>query len=535
MALTGSLERLKQSGHTKGHTCLNIESNFVTPSGDGEKRLGKHSARRPKHNDPSSRAKRDEASAPEGASVYKSRRRRYRLVMIFAIAIVLVVTIVYAKPIAKLAARVYLSFKISKSHLTGKEGADVQKALTSLSKDPDKSVNTLVMGSDAGSMKGEGGYCRSDVMLLVCLQERDRKAVVISIPRDTMVQIAGHGTQKINAAHAFGGPSGAIAAVKDLLGLDVHHYISMQFTGFEKIVNALGGVPMHLSKPINDPHSGYLPAGDLNLDGWQALVLVRSRNADNGDLDRIESQHSFIKALMVKAEQMKSVWKANQLVNIVASNCKMDYTAGQLMDLALELRGFNAGNVQLVTVPGSAQYISGVSYFVSDPKRIARMSAQVDKKNWISNALLAELKGDGVSRAVMYVAPDADVVTVLSGSNSSASAVPIVVNELKLLGHELVNQGGKSKQPLARTTVYYRPEAEANAHRMVKYIPELENADFQESQEAAQAHNSPVVIVLGSKFKTPSLVSLYGRISTPALDIETFGEKVHSFNEPARN
>jgi len=94
-------------------------------------------------------------------------------------------------------------------------------------------------------------------MMLVCLQERYKKAVVISIPRDTMVQISGHGTQKINAAHSFNGPSGAIDAVKNLLGIDVHHYISMQFTGLRQIVNALGGIPIHLNQPINDPHSGY--------------------------------------------------------------------------------------------------------------------------------------------------------------------------------------------------------------------------------------------------------------------------------------
>jgi len=59
----------------------------------------------------------------------------------------------------------------------------------------------------------------------------------------------------------------------------------------------------------------------------------------NGDLDRIQSQHAFMEALMTKAASMKSVWKANQLVGIVASNCKMDYTAGQLIDLAQELKG----------------------------------------------------------------------------------------------------------------------------------------------------------------------------------------------------
>jgi LCP family protein required for cell wall assembly len=272
----------------------------------------------------------------------------------------------YYKPIAKLAAKVYLSVKVKKSHVQGTEGKKVANALKPISTDPNKSVNTLIMGSDAGSNKGEGGYCRSDVMMLVCLQERDKRAVVFSIPRDTMVQIPGYGTQKINAAHAFSGPSGAIAAVQSLLGVDVNHFISMQFDGFKKIVNALGGVPIHLNQAISDPHAGYLPAGDLLLDGEQALVVVRSRKLPNGDVDRIKSQQAFIKALMAKAESQKSVWKANQLVDIVTQNCKMDYSAGQLMDLAQELQGFQLDSVQFVTVPGDSKNIGGVSYFVAD-------------------------------------------------------------------------------------------------------------------------------------------------------------------------
>jgi len=368
-------------------------------------------------------------------TTYRPRRRRYRLIVLLLLVIsVGCVLGFYAKPIAKLAADVYLSFKLSKSHLSGQEGAKVQNSLTRLSSDANKSVNTLIIGSDAGSVKGESGYSRSDVMMLVCLQERDKKAVVISIPRDTMVQIPEHGTQKINAAHAFSGPAGAIDAVKNLLGIDIHHYISMQFTGFEKIVNALGGIPIHLNQPINDPHSGYLPAGDLKLDGWQALVLVRSRNLPNGDLDRIESQHAFMEALMVKAESMKSVWKANQLVNIVASNCKMDYTAGQLVDLAKELQGFKPGNVQMITLPGDSPTIGGISYFVQNAPLVAQITNEVKQNNWLSPDLLAKLQVPSSSPAALLNAPNADVISVLSGSSSSAWAIPIVARELTLMG-----------------------------------------------------------------------------------------------------
>ncbi len=480
-----------------------------------------------------SRARGARAGAP-GTNGHRPRRRRYRLVILLLLLAALVCTVVFfGKPIARLAANTYLSLKLGGAHVKGHEGERVQKALTRLSEDPDRSVNTLILGSDAGSSKGEGGYCRSDVMMLACIQERDRKAVVISIPRDTMVELPGHGTQKINAAHAFGGPAGAISAVKDLLGIDVHHYVSMQFNGFQKIVNALGGIPIHLSKPIDDPHAGYLPAGDLKLDGWQALVLVRSRNADNGDLDRIQSQHTLIKALMEKAQAMKSAWTANRLADIVASNCKLDYTGGELIDLALELRELKPEDVQFATVPGVDEYIKGVSYFVPDRSLIRRMAGQVESKNRISSALLEKMKNEGVSRAEILNAPDADAITVLSGTGSSNRAVATVAQELKLLGHGNVYQG-QAMHPLASTTIYYRREGKANALGIIKAIPELEDADVSESVEVATHYNTPVVIVLGSRFKTPGILALYGRICAPAFDFENLGATVKSFKGGAR-
>lgn len=440
----------------------------------------------------------------------------------------------YAKPIAKLGAKVYLSFKEGDMKLSKADQKEVEKAVATVSTDPDQSVNTLIMGSDAGSVKGESGYCRSDVMMLVCLQERDKRAVVLSIPRDTKVTIPGYGTEKINAAHSYNGPAGAIEAVKELTGLDVHHYISMEFTGFKKIIDALGGIPIHLNKPINDPHCGYLRAGDLKLDGEQALIVVRSRNLPDGDVDRIRNQQAFLKALMAKAETMKSVWKAKELVDIVVANCKMNYTTGQLMDLAEELQGFDLNdssgdsNVQFCTLPGDAKYISGASYFVANEQAMAQVVAQIKADTRLSPELIAKLQAPDTRRVEELNAPDADAISVLSGWKSSAWAVPTVAEELRLLGHEKVYEG-VTKQPLARTTVYFRHEAKENSELVKATVPELADADWVQNDEIPAQYNSPLVVVLGNGFTTPNLVSIYGRMAKPAFDFKDFGRKVNSF------
>ncbi len=435
----------------------------------------------------------------------------------------------YAKPLAKLGAEVYLSFKERQWQPKGTEKKEVAKSLAQLSSNPDESVNTLILGSDAGSNKGEGGWCRSDVMMLVCLQERDKRAVVLSIPRDTKVELPGHGTNKINAAHSYGGPSGAIDAAKALTGVDVHHFISMNFEGFKKIINAIGGVPIHLTTAINDPHAGYLPAGDLMLDGEQALVIVRSRKLPGGDIDRIKSQQAFIKALMHKAETMKDVWKAKQLVDIIASTCQMDYTAGQLTNLAEELRGFSIENVQFVTLPGDAKNIGGVSYYVANMPMLAQVATEIKQNTFLTPELTAKLASPESRRVEELYGPDADVVTVLSGTKGVAWMVPTVAQELRMMGHEKVFEGA-AKQVHQKTTVIYRKEAKERCDAILKSVPELAGADVVQNDQVAGQYNSPVVVVLGSNFATPNLVSIYGRVMKPAVDFTNMGKRVKSFS-----
>jgi len=493
--------------------------------------MGKHSDKTRISYWEARRRKKDLRTRSKPPKRYSAMKKRW-LVLAFIIGFLAGGALgVYHKPILKFGARLYLSIKQHQWQPKGKEKKEVEKALSTVSNDPNESVNTLIIGSDKGSNKGESGWCRSDVMMLVCLKERDKKAVVLSIPRDTRVNIPGHGINKINAAHAFGGPSSAIDIVQQFTGIKVHHYISMDFDGFARIVNAIGGVPIHLSKPINDPHAGYLPAGDQVLDGWQALVLVRSRKLPGGDVDRIKSQQAFLRALINKAYKMRSVWKAKQLVDIISSTCQMDYSASELTTLAEELRNFPITNVQFVTVPGDAKMIGGVSYFIPNEQLFAQMAAEIRENTEISADILAKLQSYETStqgRVEEVFGPDADVITVLAGSRNVTGAVPVIAEELRLLGHDKVFEG-QAKQVHDRTTIIFRPEARKNAEKLRSTVPELAGADLAENADISKQYNSPVVVVLGKGFSAPPLVSIYGRVISPALNIEKLGSKVNSF------
>jgi LCP family protein required for cell wall assembly len=173
-------------------------------------------------------------------------------------------------------------------------------------------TNWLIVGSD--SRKGlttqqivqdhvgfDLGTSDSDSLML--LHMGSGQPVLISIPRDSYVPIPGHESNKINAALAYGGPSLLVQTVENVTGLKINHYMGIGFGGLVSVVNTIGGVRICLTTAINDSDSGAdLSAGCHNLDGTQALAFVRDRHSfADSDLQRIQDQRAFLKALLSKA------------------------------------------------------------------------------------------------------------------------------------------------------------------------------------------------------------------------------------------
>jgi LCP family protein required for cell wall assembly len=155
-------------------------------------------------------------------------------------------------------------------------------------------IDALHVGFDQGTLN-------SDSIML--LHMGGGRPVLISIPRDSYVDIPGHGWNKINAALAYGGASLLIQTVQDVTGLKISHYMGIGFGGLVAVVNQIGGVPICLKTAINDSSSGvHLPAGCHNLNGDQALSFVRDRHSfATQDLQRIQDQRAFLSALLTKA------------------------------------------------------------------------------------------------------------------------------------------------------------------------------------------------------------------------------------------
>ena len=160
--------------------------------------------------------------------------------------------------------------------------------------------NILLLGSD--KRPGEKLRGRADTIML--MRYGGGKAARLSIPRDTEVSIPGHGTSKINAAYAIGGPSLLIETIKQFLGVEVNHIVEIDFKGFPKFVNALGGVNMTFGKCIVSRFEGrtvHFRRGEHHLNGQQALDVVRIRknrcDPSQSDLTRARRQQQFLEAV----------------------------------------------------------------------------------------------------------------------------------------------------------------------------------------------------------------------------------------------
>ncbi|MCV7368049.1 LCP family protein [Mycolicibacterium duvalii] len=188
---------------------------------------------------------------------------------------------------------------------------------------PASAVGTtwLLVGSDSRSdltpeqqaaltTGGDLGNSRTDTILLVHLPGLGSSTAptVVSIPRDSYVEIPGYGSDKINAAYTVGGAPLLTQTVEQATGLRIDHYAEIGFGGFARLVDAVGGVTICPAEPIDDPLAGIdLPAGCQRVDGPAALGFVRSRATARADLDRMINQRQFVSTLVQRAAS-PAVW-----------------------------------------------------------------------------------------------------------------------------------------------------------------------------------------------------------------------------------
>ncbi|MGA5900485.1 LCP family protein [Streptomyces venetus] len=285
------------------------------------------------------------------------------------------------------------------------KSVDIDQALgTDRPKKADNgSENILVLGSDtrAGGNKKIGGgtddgSARSDTAMIVHVYKGHKSASVVSIPRDTLIDRpsctdtkgkeypAANGVM-FNSAYSTGGAACAVKTVESITDLRMDHYLEVDFAGFQKLIDDLGGVEVTTTKSIDDPDSHLkLAAGTHRLDGEQALGLVRTRHGvgDGSDLGRIQLQQAFIKALLNQVKDVGVFSNPKKLLDLAETATKTvtaDSDLGSVNKLASfadGLKGISPSHMHMVTMP--------VAYDPDDPNRVL---LQKKKAQEIWNAL----------------------------------------------------------------------------------------------------------------------------------------------------
>lgn len=242
-------------------------------------------------------------------------------------------------------------------------------------------VNFLVMGSDVREGDGNTGYgdvsgARSDTTLLVHFYEGRESALVVSIPRDSLVTIddckdsdgtaIGPWTTKFNAAFAVGGPVCTIKTIEAETGILVDKFVVVDFNAFKTVIDAIGGVEVCLTTPVYDPvvpgrgGTGLnLPAGYSTINGKQALQFVRARESigDGSDIGRIKRQQEFISSMMRGMEEAGLLRNPAMLYRVLAAITQSLTTSpdlgniNALQEFALSLANLKPANIKFVTTP----------------------------------------------------------------------------------------------------------------------------------------------------------------------------------------
>ncbi|OAH53927.1 trascriptional regulator [Domibacillus aminovorans] len=233
-----------------------------------------------------------------------------------------------------------------------------------------ETFTVLLLGVD----EREGDVGRSDTMLFVSVNGEDNTVKMLSIPRDTRVEITGKGTEdKINHAYAFGGVKMAVETVENFLDMPVDYYVEMNMEGMKEIVDAVGGVEVQ-----NDSAFSYkgdhFAEGRITLSGSEALNYIRMRKEDpNGDFGRQARQRHVMEGILDKGNDPTIILKFTDVMQAVGDNVQTNLSIGDM--LAIQKNYASArDHIETVTIEGTGTRIGGIYYYVVDDEEVSHVS-----------------------------------------------------------------------------------------------------------------------------------------------------------------
>jgi len=389
-----------------------------------------------------------------------SPRRRRRLTWTIVVALGLVVVMA--------AAGALVGYRYA-DRLVGKGKQRVGNLIPIASGAP---VNILLVGSDSrdGLSKRELGKIqtktvdgrRTDTIIVLHISPGREKAVMVSIPRDLRADVGGQ-TNRINAAFSLGGPDLLVKTVQEVTGLPIQHYAEIDFAGFLKVVDAVGGVRLcnRTDRTLDDRFANlHMPPGCQQMNGIQALAFVRARHIDS-DFGRIGRQQEFLRAVMDKVASkgnLVNLPKLLRIADIVSAHVKTDDTlkTREAIGLAQRLRKLDQQHVDMRVYPSEAvpPRCGGCAAFV-EPLPEASILMKALARDAAELPPVGLPGGKGVTLASVRV-------TVLNGGGVPGAAARAAAG-LQRLGVRVAATGNATKPTGAASTLAYPPALEQQA------------------------------------------------------------------------
>lgn len=236
--------------------------------------------------------------------------------------------------------------------------------------------NILLLGVDSngdGTDMWEG--TRSDTIMVFNIDPKTHSIKAISIPRDSKVYLPdNNGVQKINSAHAIGGINLVKKTLKETFGIKIDKYVIVHDEAIEKIVDAIGGVPLYVEKKmLYHDYAGHLhinlEKGENVLNGKQAIGYLRYRKDGLGDIGRTQRQQWFLKSLFEALHSPQVITKIPEVLSIANNYIKTDMSFYELSQYAAMTRSIDNNKIEIATLPGAPNQKGYISYWILDPQK----------------------------------------------------------------------------------------------------------------------------------------------------------------------
>ncbi|BCZ44720.1 transcriptional regulator [Clostridium gelidum] len=366
--------------------------------------------------------------------------------------------------------------------------------ISSIDVSSNEPVNILLLGMDIGDPKqvDNASIKRTDTIMVLNYNPTNKKLTVVSIPRDTLININGRNA-KINAAYAIGGYSKIKSEAENMLDIKINYIAKIDYNAFREIIDALGGIEMKIERNMiyddegQNLHINFKVGETVTLDGKKAEEFFRWRkNNDgsgfaNGDLDRIENQQKFIAKVVDKCTSPLMLFRVSSIMSALGDNIETNMSSTKILSYGLKFMNIKKENMIMITAAGTPKTINGESFLIFDKNAnkdiLSSLSSASTTKNVSANKSKDEIR-----------------IKILNATKTNGLAAK-AMEELNNAGYTKIDTGN-----IELTDKSILLSNDSDKLNTIKQDLNIKNSDKKENK--AEYNDYDVIIILGKDFKT---------------------------------